>query len=119
LTNTLAHSDIIITMYSTFFIEGASFNKPLIGIAFDGLRKRTYWNSASRFFEWDHLREIKPLDGIWLVQSEEELSKAIEAYLKNPEYLERGREKIIQQQCEYTDGQAGKRVAKAIQRLLQ
>ena len=37
LQNSLAHADVIITMYSTFFIEGAIHDKPLVAIGFDGL----------------------------------------------------------------------------------
>src|SRR3989344_4729776 len=73
LGNTLAHSDIIITMYSTFFIEGAIFNKPLIAVAFDGRHKRAYWNSSRRFFDWNHLADIKKSGGISIARSEEEL----------------------------------------------
>ncbi|MEK7559779.1 MAG: hypothetical protein AAB522_00555, partial [Patescibacteria group bacterium] len=77
LENTLAHADIVITMYSTFFIEAAIFDKPLVGVTFDGLKKPSYWDSASRFFEWDHLRDIKPLNGIWLIKNKEELVTVI------------------------------------------
>lgn len=114
LVNTLHHADIIITMYSTFFIEGAACGKPLIGIAFDGAEKNNFWNSAARFFEWDHLAEIKPLRGIQLVKSEAELTEAINVYLKNPAYLAEGRTRIVSQQCGLTDGGAGERVAKIL-----
>ena len=111
LVNTLHHADIIITMYSTFFIEGAACGKPLIGIAFDGAQKNDFWNSAARFFEWDHLAEIKPLNGIRLVRSESELAAAIHDYLKDPGLLAAGRARIVSQQCGATDGKAGERVA--------
>ena len=107
LTNTLWHADIIVTMYSTFFIEGAICDKPLIGIAFDGTQKNNFWNSAARFFEWDHLAEIKPLGGIRLVHSNAELAEAISAYLQHPQYDHEGRARIVSQQCGFTDGKAG------------
>lgn len=111
LVNTLHHADLIMTMYSTFFIEGAVCGKPLIGIAFDGGQKNNFWNSAARFFEWDHLAEINPLNGIRLVRSEAELCDAIRAYLENPEWLAEGRARIVAQQCGLSDGRAGERVA--------
>ncbi len=114
LVNTLHHTDLIITMYSTFFIEGAACDKPLIGIAFDGTQKNDFWNSAARFFQWDHLAEIKPLRGIRLVRSEAELAEAIRAYLRNPYQDREGREKIVAQQCGFTDGKAGERVGQAL-----
>lgn len=114
LVNTLHHADLIITLYSTFFIEGAVCDKPLIGVAFDGAQKNNFWNSAARFFEWDHLAEVKPLNGIRLVHSEPELAEAIRAYLEHPEYLTEGRARIVAQQCGFTDGRAGERVAAII-----
>lgn len=114
LENTLAHADIVITMYSTFFIEAAIFDKPLVGIAFDGSKKLPYWDSASRFFEWDHLRVIKPLNGIWLVKNKEELISSINKYLKEPGFLQEGRKKIVRQQVQFTDGFSAKRVADVI-----
>ena len=114
LANTLAHADVIITMYSTFFIEGAVFDRPLVGIAFDGGPARDFWNSAKRFFAWDHLAEIKPLGGIRLVESEEALADAINEYLTHPERDREGRAAIVAQQCTVTDGRAGERVAQIL-----
>lgn len=114
LVNTLIHADIVITMYSTFFIEGALADKPLIGIAYDGPEPRDYWNSAVRFFEWDHLAAIKPLDGIVLVRSHEELAQAIREYLRNPRMRAAGREKIRAQQCQSMDGASGERAARIL-----
>ncbi len=118
LTNSLAHADLIITMYSTFFIEGAIFDKPLVGVVFDGYQKLNYWNSAKRFFEWDHLKDIGQLNGIWMVKSKDEFVKAINGYLINSKYLEEGRRAIVRQQCEFVDGESGARVAKELLRLL-
>lgn len=118
LANSLAHADIVITMYSTFFIEAAIFDKPLIAIAFDGRQTADYWNSAGRFFDWDHLRPLKAMNGIWRVESREELVRAINAYLENPSCLHKGREEIVRTQCQFTDGKSGMRVADALLRLL-
>lgn len=119
LTNSLAHADLIINLHSTFFIEGAIFDKPLIAIAFDGYQKLNYWHSARRFFDWNHLADLKPLNGIWLVKSKEEFIEAINKYLEDPSYLKEGRKKIILQQCQFTDDLAGRRLAEIILKLLQ
>lgn len=114
LSNTLAHTDIVINMFSTFFIEAAIFDKPLIAIAFDGYQHFDYWNSARRFFDWNHLTDLRPLGGITFVRSREELVKAINQYLENPELNTAGRRAIVKQQCGFTDGKSGERVAQAI-----
>jgi CDP-glycerol glycerophosphotransferase (TagB/SpsB family) len=115
LINSLVHSDIIITMYSTFFIEGAIFNKPLIGVAYDGDKILPYWNSVSRFFsEWDHLRDLDHCGGIKLVRSNEEFLEAINTYFAHGENESDGRKKIIDEEVNFTDGKAGERLANVL-----
>lgn len=119
LENSIAHSDLVITLYSTFFIEAAIFNKPLIAAAFDGYEKRDYWNSARRFFDWDHLSELKPLDGITFAGSAEELLRSIRSLMSEPKLKEEGRKAIVNQQCQFTDGRSGRRLGQALCNLVQ
>lgn len=118
LANSIAHADLVITMYSTFFVEAAVYDKPLIGISFDGNQHLDYWNSAKRFFDWNHLADIKPLEGIDLVESREELVSAINRALENPDYLREGRARIVEQQCGFRDGKSAERLANTILRFL-
>ena len=111
LASSLAHADVVITMYSTFLIEAAIFDRPIIAPAFDGKRERSYGDSAARFFAWDHLAAILPLGGIRLVKSKTEMTEAINDYFQNPSRDGEGRKKIIAQQCHYTDGKSGARLA--------
>jgi CDP-glycerol glycerophosphotransferase (TagB/SpsB family) len=119
LANTLYHADVVITMYSTFFIEGALADKPLIGIAYDGGRKTDFAQSAARFFEWDHLAQIRPLDGIRLVHSDGELADAVREGLEHPAARAENRKKIVRQQCQYTDGMSGARTARVLLDMLE
>jgi len=114
LLNSLAHADIIINMYSTFLVEGAIFNKPLIAPAFDGYKKRIYWNSGRRFFDWDHLRDVKRYGGVTIVHSRNELTGSINNYLQNPDLKSAERRKIVKEQCQFTDGRSGERVARVL-----
>ncbi|MBI1975589.1 MAG: CDP-glycerol glycerophosphotransferase family protein [Candidatus Vogelbacteria bacterium] len=114
LANSLFHADIVITIYSTFFIEAAIFDKPLVGIAFDGYRTYNYWNSARRFFDWDHLRDIKSTNAIWLATDKEEFVRALCAYLKDPARLRSERKQLVLQQAQFVDGRSGMRTAHAL-----
>jgi CDP-glycerol glycerophosphotransferase (TagB/SpsB family) len=115
LENTVAHADVIISLYSTFFIEGAIMDKPLIAVAFDGYKKNLdYENSAARFFDWNHLQDIKVLGGIRIVRDRNELVGAINAYFTNPKADHEGRNKIAAQQCQFTDGMSAHRIASAL-----
>ena len=118
LSSSLAHADLVVTMYSTFFIEAAIFDKPLVAVGFDGEKELDYWNSAKRFFDWNHLAELRPLDGIKIVKSGQELISAINGYLSNPALDSEGRKKIVLEQCQFTDGLSGERVSKTILGLL-
>ncbi|MDP3779176.1 MAG: CDP-glycerol glycerophosphotransferase family protein [bacterium] len=119
LENTLAHADLVISMYSTFFIEAAILDKPLIGIAFDGYKKDLdYDNSARRFFDWNHLQDVKKLNGIRLVSSRDEMIRAVNEYVERPDRDREGRKKIVMQQCQFTDGKAARRVADVLLREL-
>lgn len=117
LANTLAHADAVVALYTTFFIEAALFDKPLIAVGFDE-RNVSYWDSAKRFFEWDHLRELYHLGGIQRVESRKELIEAINASFKNPSELHEGRMRMIARQSQFTDGKSGERVARIILDLL-
>lgn len=114
LENSLAHANLVITMYSTFFIEAAIYDTPLIGIAFDGYKNFDYWNSARRFFDWDHLADIQPLGGIILARSREYLVRSINEFLENPAQYREERRAIVSQQCQFTDGKSGERLAGVI-----
>ncbi len=110
LVNTLAHADAVVALYTTFFIEAAIFDKPLIAVGFDE-RAVSHWDSAKRFFEWDHLRELYALGGIRRVESRGELINAINAAFRNPKELHEGRMRIVERQSQFTDGKSGERVA--------
>lgn len=114
LTNTLYHADVIVTMYSTFFIEGALFNKPLIAIAFDGDVVYDYWNSARRFFDWEHLQDVKKHNGVSLVRNADQLCEMIVKGLQDPGLLAEGRRGIVKEQIHFEDGKSAKRLAEAL-----
>lgn len=118
LTNTLAHADIVITTCTTFFVEAALFEKPLLAIGFDPVERKAYVNSARRFFEWEHLADLGRTGGVWRVQSEEELSQAIQAYLSDPALHSSGRKKIVEEQAVFTDGESLGRVVATLKSVL-
>ncbi|MDZ4260264.1 MAG: CDP-glycerol glycerophosphotransferase family protein [Candidatus Sungbacteria bacterium] len=117
LTNTLAHADVVVALYTTFFIEAAVFDKPLVAVGFDE-REASYEDSAKRFFEWDHLRELYSLGGISKVESRKELIDAINTSLTAPSHLHDGRMRMVERQSQFTDGMSGERVARVILNVL-
>jgi len=118
LSNTLAHADIVIATCTTFFVEAAIFGKPLIAIGFDTFKKHIYWNSARRFFEWDHLADLACTGGVWQVKSEMELASAITAYIANPALHATERRRIVGEQVVFTDGKSIERIVYALKSVM-
>jgi len=114
LTNTLAHADVVVTACSTFLVEAAVFGKPEISIGFDMEPGLNYWNSARRFFDWDHLRDLSPLKGVYIARSFDDLVSAVSDYILHPEHDASGRKAIVREQCVFTDGRSVERVAELI-----
>ena len=110
LNNLLHHALLVICYYSSLSIDAAALRKPVININFyptDERKRHPYYDTT-------HYSKVKALGGIVLVQSREELCRAIGAYLANPSLHARERRAIAQQQGFRSDGTAGERVAEKL-----
>jgi hypothetical protein len=119
LGESLEYADVVVTACSTFIVEAAVFGKPIVSIGFDFEKNVNYWNSARRFFDWNHLSDIKPLGGVKVAASREDLLSALNQYLEDPLLLSSGRRAIVNQQCGFSDGRSVFRVAEEINRQLK
>lgn len=119
LANTLAHADVILSMYSTFFVEGAIFDRPLVGIVFDALPLVGYSDSVRRFFQMSHLAAIRRTGAIYIVRDEAELPAAVRQALAHPEIRRKERTDLVLRQLSRLDGHSGDRVADILTRSLQ
>ena len=54
------------------------------------------------------------MNGFTLVEGRTEMDEAIVRYLTNPAHLKEGRQRIVDQQCVFTDGQSGARNAEIL-----
>ncbi|MBI2846554.1 MAG: CDP-glycerol glycerophosphotransferase family protein [Chloroflexi bacterium] len=115
LGNLMMHSDVVINVASTITIEASIFDTPVVNVAFDGYKKKPYWDSVTRYYnEYPHYINIVRTGGVRIATTKDELLTAINAYLKNPELDRAGRRRIVEEQCRYTDGKSGERVASYI-----
>tara|TARA_B100000795_G_C22804693_1_gene444058 strand:+ start:3150 stop:4571 length:1422 start_codon:yes stop_codon:yes gene_type:complete len=111
--NLIFNSDIIVNIYSTFNIEGAIFNKPLINIDFDNLEPMYEWNkkyerqSIEIDRNLDHNQRIIKAKAIKNVKNESELILAIDTYLKNPEIDSSKRSIVLENEVGPNKGSAG------------
>lgn len=114
LMNTLAWSDVVMNTASTFTIDAAIFDKPIILIGYDGARQLPYDASVIRYYDREHMCQIMESGGATLVRSDVELAAAIIAALEHPEQNVAGRAAIVAAQCYRLDGKSGARVADAL-----
>lgn len=114
LADELFYSDLVINYGSTIAIDAAFFDKPIIIIAFDGFdgyEKKSYLQSVRRFLDFAHIKKILKTDCCKIARSKEDLVKYIEDYLADPRLDEEGRKRLVADQIGEKDGQAGRRIA--------
>jgi hypothetical protein len=63
---------------------------------------------------WTHFKPIAESGGVWNVNDAAELVAAIKGYLEQPDLHREGRRWIAQYVCGELDGQAGRRLARAV-----
>jgi len=119
LINSLYFSEVVINIVSTLSVDAMVFDKPVINVRFDADPNCPPKYSAKvMLVEHDHFKAIEATGGVRLVHDMDDLIGAINAYLKNPKLDHEGRERLRQEQIEFMDGKAGKRVADYIKRKL-
>jgi hypothetical protein len=108
----MKYSDVVINMASTITIDAALFDTPIICINFDFFGKRELKYSAKKFYLFDHYAKLAQTNGFTLANSLDDMISKISYLLDNPDYLKKERLDIVKQQCIYTDGKSGARIAR-------
>ncbi len=119
----MAHSDVVVTVYSTMLVETAIHDTPLVAAVLDipggwnlpnkyslSLRKIGNWPTHKRFREARAGR---------VAVDESGLRDAIDLYLTDPALDRAERQAFVEQEITFTDGSAGKRTAEYILRQLE
>jgi len=114
MASAIYHSDVVVNYQGTTTIDVSAFDKPVINIAFDGMKDKPYLKSVRRFYDYIHYLPIIKSGGVRLAHSSEELRKQIIEYLDNPQKDKEGRKIIVEEQVPMHDGYASARTAKAI-----
>lgn len=115
IANLLYHSDVVVSIGSTFNIEAAFVGTPSIFIAFDGNRKYTDdKDSYQNVYKLDLFKRIEASGGIAYAYSERECLSELRRYLKNRDSDKEKREQMIRRINFQSDGKAGERIARLI-----
>ncbi len=111
--NSLYYSDIVICGPSTICIDAAVLDKPIILINFED-KKRKYFNSISRYYDYNHMSYIIKSGGVKVANSKQDLRKFIDIYLKNSKVDQEKRQLLVKKQVYSFDGRSTQRLAKVL-----
>jgi CDP-glycerol glycerophosphotransferase (TagB/SpsB family) len=114
----MAHSDVLVTVYSTMVVETAVHDTPIVAAVID---VPGGWNVPKKFSlslkkigNWPTHKRFRDAKAGRVAQNESELRDILNAYLKNPQLDAAERRKFIEDEITFTDGTSGKRTAEFI-----
>ncbi len=118
----MAHSDVLVTVYSTMVVETAVHDTPIIAAVLD---IPGGWNVPGKFSlalkkigNWPTHKRFREAQAGRVVADEIQLCDALNAYLRNPQLDAVERKAFIDQEITYTDASAGTRTAEFILKVL-
>lgn len=119
----MAHSDVLVTVYSTMVVETAVHDTPIIAAVIDvpgGWNKKGKFSlSLKEIGDWPTHKRFRDAKAGRVAQNEAELCDILNAYLKDPSLDAAERRKFIEDEITYTDGTSGKRTAAFILKILE
>lgn len=118
LASTLYHCAVHINVASTMTIDGAIFDRPQIGPAYDDSPGGRFDRIAREVYLQEHYLPITNAGGLDIVRSRSELIQAVRSALKDPGRLAAGRERIVKEICTYADGRSTERVLDEVRSFL-
>ena len=119
----MAHSDVLVTVYSTMVVETAVHDTPIVAAVIDvpgGWNKpKKYSLSLKKIGNWPTHKRFRDAKAGRVASNEKELCEVINLYLKNPSLDVAQRRKFIEDEITFTDGTSGKRTAEFILKVLK
>ena len=119
LASTLQYSDVHINASSSMTIDGAIFDKPQIGPAYDDQPGQRYDQIVKDLYKREHFIPIVKSGGLELAYSRDELIELINSAFKNPTRLSQERKKLVREICTYDDGRCAERLEDAFRTSLK
>jgi len=118
----MAHSDVLVTVYSTMVVETAVHDTPIIAAVIDvpggwNVSKK-YSLSLKKIGNWPTHKRFRDARAGRVAENESELRAILNAYLKDPTLDAAERWKFIQDEITFTDGTSGRRTAEFILKVL-
>ena len=119
----MAHSDVLVTVYSTMVVETAVHDTPIVAAVIDvpgGWNKKGKFSlSLKEIGDWPTHKRFRDAKAGRIAQNEAELCDILNLYLKNPSLDAAERRKFIEDEITFTDETSGRRTAEYILRVLE
>jgi hypothetical protein len=118
----MAHSDVLVTVYSTMVVETAVHDTPIVAAVIDvpsgwNVRKK-YSLSLKKIGNWPTHKRFRDARAGRVAENKSELRDIINAYLKDPTLDAAERRKFVEDEITFTDGSSGRRTAEFILKVL-
>src|SRR5512145_1223842 len=119
----MAHSDVLVTVYSTMVVETAVHDTPIVAAVIDvpgGWNKKGKFSlSLKEIGDWPTHKRFRDAKAGRVAENETELCDILNAYLKNPSLDAVERRKFIEDEITFTDATSGRRTAEYILKVLE
>lgn len=124
----MAHADVFLTVYSTMVVEAAIHDSPVVSVCIDAprgwgyVRKlplRKYSLSLSKIGDWPTHDRFRKSGAGRVVYEKEQLRKAINDYLRDPQLDSEARQAFVEREVTFTDGSAGRRTGEFLASLVK
>ena len=119
----MAHSDVVVTVYSTMLVETAIHDTPLVAAVID---TPGGWNvdgkyslSLQKIGNWPTHKRFRDARAGRVAADEQQLCDAVNLYLSTPGLDRAERKAFVAQEITYADGSAGRHTAEHILRRLR
>jgi CDP-glycerol:poly(glycerophosphate) glycerophosphotransferase len=118
----MAHSDVLVTVYSTMVVETAVHDTPIVAAVIDvpgGWNKKGKFSlSLKKIGNWPTHKRFRDAKAGRVAQNEAELCDILNMYLMKPSLDAAERRKFIEDEITFTDGTSGRRTAEFILKVL-
>jgi hypothetical protein len=119
LVSTLKHSAVHVNVASTMTVDGAVFDRPQVGPAYDDRPGHPYDRAMRELYAHEHFLPVTRSGGLEIVHDRQAMIRAVTAGLEQPALRGAGRKRLVREIITFTDGQSTRRVLGELERLLR
>jgi hypothetical protein len=113
LTSILAHSDVLLSFFSTMMLEASIFDLPMVNVCLYTHNEHLAKDDFT-VVDFPHIRRVAATKGMRSAFDEDELVRHVNTYLSDRTTDQEGRRRLREQECGPFPGASGRRIARMI-----